>query len=116
MLAQLQSTVNEWSNRTHLFVFLNNKPIHVCIRTEEEVAYIRISKEEIRLLADGEDHLIDAEIYGEKEVIVSLLRGEIKLRQATTSNLVELRSSFRTALYLETLLFLVKPYKQINEI
>lgn len=116
MLAQLQSTVHEWSNRTHLFVFLKNNPIHVCIRTKEEVAYIRISKGEIRLLSDGDEQLMDAEIYGEREEIVSLLRGEIKLRHATASNLVKLKSSLRTALYLETLLFLIKPYKQTTKI
>jgi hypothetical protein len=116
MLVQLQRTVNEWNNRSHLLPFLKKAPVVICIRSEDEVFFIHINKGNVELLFKNVHHHIDAHLQGRKEHIISLLCGEIKLRQATLSNLISLQATFRTALYLETLFFLVKPYKHVNNI
>ncbi|MGS2779310.1 hypothetical protein ACVBAX_18265 [Robertmurraya sp. GLU-23] len=116
MHVQLQRTVNEWNNRSHLLPFLKKAPVVICIRSEDEAFFIHINKGKVELLFEKDHHHIDAHLQGKKEDIISLLRGEIKLRQATLSNFISLQSSFRTALYLETLFFLVKPYKHANNI
>lgn len=116
MLVQLQRTVDEWNNRNHLLPFLKKGPIVVCINTEDETFFIHINNGKVELLLEGEHPHIDAELQGKKEILLSLLRGEMKLRQAKASNLVRLKSSFRTELYLETMFFLVKPYKHVNDL
>jgi hypothetical protein len=116
MYVHLQRTVNEWNNRSHLLPFLKKAPVVICIRSEDETFFIHVNKGKVELLLEKDQHHIDAYLQGQKEHIISLLRGEIKLRQATLSNLVNLQATFRTALYLETLFFLVKPYKQVVEI
>lgn len=115
MFVQLQRTVNEWNNRSHLLPFLRKAPVVICIRSEDEAFFIHINKGNVELQSKTNHH-IDAQLEGKKEHILSLLRGEIKLRQATLSNLVNLKATFRTALYLETLFFLVKPYMHVNNI
>lgn len=116
MLVELQNTVNEWNNRSHLLPFLKKAPIVICIKSEDDVFFIHINKGNVELLLDGKHHHIDAQLQGKKEHLLSLFRGEFKLRQATVSNLVTLQASFRTTLYLETMLFLVKPYKFVDGI
>jgi putative sterol carrier protein len=115
MLVELQKTVNEWNNRGHLLPFLKKAPTVICIKSEDEVFFIHISKGNVELLLEGNHH-IDALLQGKKDHLLSLLRGEFKLRQATVSNLVTLQASFRTTLYLETMFFLVKPYKLVDNI
>jgi putative sterol carrier protein len=116
MLVQLQRTVNEWNNRNHLLPFLKKGPLVVCIKTEDEVFYIHINNETVELLLEEKHHPINAELQGNKEILLSLLRGEMKLRQAKASNLITLKSSFRTELYLETMCYLVKPYEHVSDL
>jgi putative sterol carrier protein len=115
MLVELQKTVNEWNNRSHLLPFLKKAPTVICIKSEDEVFFIHINKGNVELLLEGNHH-IDAQIQGRKEYLVPLLHGEFKLRQATLSKVITLQASFRTTLYLETLFFLVKPYKHVSNL
>ena len=116
MLEQLQRTVDEWNSRSHLLPFLKKGPMVICIKTEDGVFYIHINNEKVELLLDETIYPINAELQGNKVMLQSLLLGEIKLRQAKASNLISLKSSFRTELYLETMFYLVKPYEQVNDL
>lgn len=116
MLGQLQRTVEEWNNRSHLLPFLKKGPLVVCIKTEDEAFYIHINSEKVELMLEENHHPINAELQGKKVMLLSLLRGEMKLRQAKESNLVTLKSSFRTELYLETMFYLVKPYDHVSDL
>ncbi len=116
LLFHLQKTVNEWNSRSHLLPFLRKASVVICIQSEDDTFFIHINKGNVELLIEENHHHIDAYLQGQKEHIISLLSGEIKLRQATVSNVITLQATFRTALYLETLFYLVKPYKYVNNI
>lgn len=109
----LNSLVYEVNNRDHLSTFLKGVDIHVQLSTITETAYITIIDGQIKV-EETTDKPVTNRIEGTKEVMELLLLGELKLREAQARKILTVQISFRSALYLETLFILSKPYTKVS--
>lgn len=110
----LNSLVYEVNNRDHLSTFLKGVDIHVQLSTQTETAYITIIDGQIKVEETTTDKPVTNKIEGKEEVMELLLLGELKLREAQVRKILTVQVSFRTALYLETLFILSKPYTKVS--
>lgn len=98
----LQSWVSELVSKDHLTSLLENNSLTIHFTISDECAVIAINNGMVKWL-EKTDQEIDVYIECDRDVLTSLLSGEIKLREAWKNNCIQLQATFRATLYLETL-------------
>lgn len=111
MLEMLQLLVGEVNMRGHLNSLINGVKLKVLLNCENEAALLKIEKGKLEII-DLENQSCDAIISGNKPIITDLLAGRIKLRNANKRKMIELKSTIRASLLLESLFYLATSKNQ----
>lgn len=109
-MEQIRTLVEEVNTRGHLCPLLKGNNISVTLSTEEENALLIIKDGKLST-SEWSDKKSDVYISGTKNIMMALINGEIKLRNASSNNQVKLHSTLRSALLLESVFFLAMPDK-----
>lgn len=105
MLETLYKWAAEVNTRGHLTSLLKGVKLTVLLNCEQEDVFLTIDNGEIDVLNHAEREE-DAIISGDMEVIKEILTGRVKLRKASENNEINLDSTIRAGLLLESLFYL----------
>lgn len=108
MLELLRVMVEEVNTRGHLTSLLKGNQLTVLLRSEEEEVILKIKDIQLFLSQDQEER-VDVIISGTHSVLTELVSGKIKLRTASKNNEIELKSTMRASLFIESLFILAIP-------
>lgn len=103
----LRVLVEEVNTRGHLASLLTNQ-LTVHLHSEKEEVILKIENGKL-ILSQEQEERVDVVISGKHPVLVDLVSGEIKLRVASKNNEIELKSSMRASLLVESLFVLAIP-------
>lgn len=98
--------IRELKTKGHLRFFLRKSNFSLLIKAGNTCIPLEISNGEIRK-ASRPSHY-DVEIAGSEEAVLSLITGEVKLRNAISQNEIMLETTFRKKLLLESFFCLGK--------
>lgn len=114
LLEQLRFLVEDVNERGHLVPLLTGNQLSIAISADEEKALLYIDNGELKMSKwlDGE---YDVYLSSSKLVMALLFSGKIKLRNASRTNELELHSTLRAALLLESVFVLANPSILIEE-
>ncbi|TKC15399.1 SCP2 sterol-binding domain-containing protein [Robertmurraya kyonggiensis] len=107
MLELLRVLVEEVNTRGHLASLLTNQ-LTVLLRSEEEEVILKIENGQL-ILNQNQEERVDVVISGKNPDLNKLVLGEIKLRTASKNNEIDLKSTMRASLLLESLFILAIP-------
>lgn len=105
MLGLLHDLVEKVNERGHLVSLLQNARLSVNFHTEDETGILTIENGRLNF-GESSERMPDVFISGNKSNIASLLLGKEKLRRASENNVLQLKATYRQALFLESLLLL----------
>lgn len=111
----LYNFADELNNRGHLTSILKGVKLYVQLNWENGSHFITIENGKVEVLEQIEGE-IGAIISGEKGVLEDILIGKLKLRNASRNNEIELKSTFRTSLFLESLFYLARQDELIEKV
>ncbi len=98
--------IHEVKTKGHLAVFLKGVSFTLCIRTKDDILYIRFQNGDVKICPSEPANTYDVIITGTEERISSILMGNEKLRNAIRAKNILVDSTFRRLLFLESLFLL----------
>jgi hypothetical protein len=98
--------IRELKAKGHLGFFLRKSNFSLLIKAGNICIPLNISNGEIRM-ASRTSHF-DVEITGSEEAVLSLITGEVKLRDAISQNKIMMETTYRKKLLLESFFCLGK--------
>ncbi|RBP91320.1 hypothetical protein DFO70_108102 [Cytobacillus firmus] len=98
--------IRELKAKGHLGYFLRKSNFSLLIKAGNISIPLKILNGEIRKA--GHTSHFDVEIYGSEKAVLSLILGELKLRDALSQNIIKMETTFREKLLLETFFCLGK--------
>lgn len=104
----LRVLVEEVNTRGHLSSLLKGNQLTVLLRSEEEEVILKIDNSQLTLSQEHEER-VDVVLSGKHRILTQLVSGEIKLRTASKNNEIELKSTMRASLLIESLFILAIP-------
>lgn len=98
--------VDEFNRKKHLSFLLFNKKFSVCFDCGSIEYGLNMDSHHISWYTRASNDREDVILSGNKEVLISLLSGEIPLRKAEKRGLLQVDAPFRTKLLLESIFLL----------
>lgn len=102
--------IEEVKSKGHVKKLINNASFSLCIQTEREVVILVFRNENIFITYPQNNENPDVTIFGSIENLRSIFMGKEKLREAINKRKIQVQSSFRRLLFLESLFILSKNY------
>lgn len=111
----MTSFVDKLNRKESLKPLLRNTAFSLAISCQKDSYLVEVRNEHFSWRS-MKDESPDVWLTGERESIISVTRGEVLLREAKKSGVIQLDGSLRKVLLLESLLFLCnsQPVKRIS--
>ncbi|KON86444.1 hypothetical protein AF332_06145 [Sporosarcina globispora] len=98
--------IRELKAKGHLGYLLRKSNFSLLIKAENISISMRVSNGEIRKVKQTSH--FDVEIFGSEKAVLSLISGDVKLREALSRNEITMETTFRKKLLLESFFCLGK--------
>lgn len=101
---------NEVGRKKHLQAMLKRKNFTINFSSGQEQVCLKLTDRKI-VVCSSDCSVFDMTITGPAENLISLLKGEVKLREAEKMHEVVIDATFRSSLFAESLFYLGKTKK-----